>query len=121
MEAGFPNVLHMGPTLGMIPCTIDVDSGSLKAAEKRRKNSCALKRFRQRKKAGEMEQKLKLETQAQEIRFLIEERDYYRTERNFYRDLINRVSDRAKIPPRPLSPRHRQLPPLATEPEGEQI
>lgn len=96
---------------GKIPVTIDRDSGSKKAAERRRKNSCASKRFRQRKKAGELEQMQAMKKQADEIKFLMEERDFYRVERDFYRDLHGRTVGVGALPARPLSPRLRQQTP----------
>ncbi|KAI5301177.1 hypothetical protein KEM56_001913 [Ascosphaera pollenicola] len=94
-------------TLSRIPYTIDVNSGSAKAAEKRRKNSYASKRFRQRKKAGEAEQLCIFRQQEDKLRQLTRERDFYRAERNALRDLVYKAG--VTVPPRPVSPRGRSL------------
>ncbi|KAL1961095.1 hypothetical protein VTO42DRAFT_4983 [Malbranchea cinnamomea] len=114
-EMGYPQMpLHHipiePPTL--IPVTIDMESGSRKADDKRRKNSYASKKFRERKKAGEAEQLQRLERQAEEIKILTEERDYYRAERDFFRELVAGTPG-LSIPSRPPSPRLRRRAPEA--------
>lgn len=122
-EAGFqqlppPKVpLEPGPTL--IPMTVDLESGSRKADDKRKKNSDASKKFRERKKQGEVEQQQRLERQAEEIRRLTEEKDFYRVERDFFRDICAR-NPGFNIPARPLSPRLRPRPPEAP-PQTQQV
>ncbi|EFR05386.1 hypothetical protein MGYG_08397 [Nannizzia gypsea CBS 118893] len=108
------------PGTGMIPFTIDRDSGSMKAKIKREKNSSASKRFRQRKKAVEEEQMQTIKRQEEEIKSLNEERDFYIRERDFFRDMYSRTPG-AKVPPRPPSPRtfKTQTTSLASEDEGE--
>ncbi|EEQ29850.1 uncharacterized protein MCYG_02669 [Microsporum canis CBS 113480] len=108
------------PGTGLIPFTIDRDSGSMKAKIKREKNSSASKRFRQRKKVVEAEQSQAIKRQEEEIKSLTEERDFYIRERNFFRDMYARTPG-AKIPPRPPSPRSfkPRATPLASEDEGE--
>ncbi|KAK2738439.1 hypothetical protein FQN57_007030 [Myotisia sp. PD_48] len=106
-ETGFPTMsthVALETGQGLIPVTIDMDSGSLKAKRKREKNSYASKRFRERKKAVEMEQTEALQRQADTIKMLKEERDYYKNERNFFRDLYSHSSD-AQVIQRPQSPR----------------
>ncbi|KZZ86718.1 hypothetical protein AAP_06292 [Ascosphaera apis ARSEF 7405] len=92
---------------GRIPYTIDINSGSMKAAEKRRKNSYASKRFRQRKKAGEAEQMCMFRQQEDKLRQITEERDFYRAERDAFKELACKAG--VAIPPRPVSPRSRSL------------
>ncbi|KAF3480888.1 uncharacterized protein GIQ15_06235 [Arthroderma uncinatum] len=108
-------------SVGLIPFTIDRDSGSMKAKIKREKNSSASKRFRQRKKVVEAEQSQAIKRQEDEIKSLTEERDFYIRERNFFRDMYARTPG-AQIPPRPQSPRSFQprATPLASEDEEEQ-
>ncbi|PGH12491.1 hypothetical protein AJ79_04235 [Helicocarpus griseus UAMH5409] len=98
---------------------VDLESGSRKAAEKRLKNSDASKRFRERKKVNEKEMKQEMERQKDEIRYLTEERDFYRAERDFFRSLC-RDMGLQRIPPRPASPRFRQSSAPVSESEGEQ-
>ncbi|KAE8335093.1 hypothetical protein BDV24DRAFT_169565 [Aspergillus arachidicola] len=106
------------PDPGMIPCILDLKSGSSSQAEKRKANSDASRRFRNRKRNElQMEQKITaqqdeirkqteaLQRQAQEIRALIQERDFYRSERDFYREHVSRLVPSSQIPARPASPR----------------
>ncbi|RAL05989.1 uncharacterized protein BO80DRAFT_86188 [Aspergillus ibericus CBS 121593] len=106
------------PYPGMIPCILDLKSGSSSQAEKRKANSDASRRFRNRKRnemqleqkiAGQQDEIRKhteaLQRQAQEIRSLIEERDFYRSERDFFRDHVTRLVPAGQLPTRPASPR----------------
>ncbi|KAI5289813.1 hypothetical protein KEM54_003158 [Ascosphaera aggregata] len=106
---------------GKIPYTLDISSGSAKAAEKRRKNSYASKRFRQRKKAGEAEQMCIFKKQEDELRQITRERDFYRAERDALRELAFKAG--VSLPPRPPSPRTRQSDarPQPTHCEPEEI
>lgn len=89
---------------GLIPVTVDYKSGSRSQAEKRKANSDASRRFRNRKKQEQaMEQRIK--SQEEEIRMLTEERDYYRAERDFYRETLSRTVGLGQLPARPPSPR----------------
>ncbi|PGH10293.1 hypothetical protein GX51_00050 [Blastomyces parvus] len=99
---------------------VDFDSGSRKAAEKRLKNSDASKRFRERKKVNEKEMKQEVERQKDDIKFLTEERNFYRAERDFFRTLYDREVGLHRIPPRPTSPRFRQSSAPVSESESEQ-
>ncbi|PYH47327.1 uncharacterized protein BP01DRAFT_380549 [Aspergillus saccharolyticus JOP 1030-1] len=87
------------PPPGKILCYLDVKSGSSQQAEKRKANSDASRRFRNRKRNElQMEQKITaqqedlrkqseaLQRREQEIRALIQERDFYHAERDFFRD-----------------------------------
>lgn len=113
------------PLPGMIPCILDLKSGSSSQAEKRKANSDASRRFRNRKRNEmQMEQKITaqqdeirkqqeaLHKQAQEIRELMQQRDYYRSERNFYREHAARlIPPGQQLPPRPPSPQaYRPIP-----------
>ncbi|KAF7597270.1 hypothetical protein BBP40_008112 [Aspergillus hancockii] len=106
------------PYPGMIPCILDLKSGSSSQAEKRKANSDASRRFRNRKRNEmQMEQKITaqqdeirkqteaLQRQVQEIRILMQERDFYRSERNFYREHVSRLVPAGQLPTRPASPR----------------
>ncbi|KAK2761338.1 hypothetical protein FQN54_001860 [Arachnomyces sp. PD_36] len=106
----FPQLaIHNGHDI--IPIEIDVESASTRANEKRSNNRDASKRHRDRKKDAEAEKARTLELQEQKIKFLTEERDHYHTELEYFRDIVNRTTGLGRIPPRPLSPRHRR--PLA--------
>ncbi|KAL5359117.1 hypothetical protein BJX96DRAFT_147791 [Aspergillus floccosus] len=106
------------PLPGMIPCILDLKSGSSSQAEKRKANSDASRRFRNRKRNEmQMEQKITaqqdeirkqsdaLHRQAQEIQALLQERDFYRAERDFYREHVARLVPASQLPARPASPR----------------
>ena len=85
---------------------LDTKSASKMADEKRKRNSDASARFRQRRKEkyrGISSKISKLEAQERET---AEERDHYCGERDYFRDLALR--HRIDIAPRPLSPRHRR-------------
>jgi hypothetical protein len=105
------------PLPGMIPCILDLKSGSSSQAEKRKANSDASRRFRNRKRNEmQMEQKITAQQdeirkqqevllkQAQEIRELMQQRDHYRSERDFYREHVNRLVPPGQLPARPPSP-----------------
>ncbi|KAI1974409.1 hypothetical protein LOZ53_003536 [Ophidiomyces ophidiicola] len=121
-QAGLPSfVPHQMPvdaTQGLIPVTIDMDSGSRKAAVKRQKNSCASKRFRERKKATEDEQRRIIERFQEEIKQLKQIAVFYRNERDYYRDYVARIPG-AHIPQRPVSPKFREHAPLQQVSDSE--
>ncbi|KAL2013321.1 hypothetical protein VTN00DRAFT_846 [Thermoascus crustaceus] len=105
---------------GLIPVVVDYKSGSRSQAEKRKANSDASRRFRNRKK-HELALEQKINSQAEEIRMLTEERDYYRAERDFYRESLGRTVGLGQLPARPPSPRQfrSSLNQQATEPGRE--
>ncbi|KAJ5774071.1 hypothetical protein N7457_008967 [Penicillium paradoxum] len=116
MRAGTPQGTPL--PLGMIPCVLDMRSGSSSQAEKRKANSDASRRFRNRKRNEmQLEQRLtaqqdeiqrSLETvrrQSEELRSLVQQRDHYRSERDFYRDHLGRTMSLSALAPRPSSPR----------------
>lgn len=103
---------------GNIQVVFDYKSASSAQAAKRKANSEASKRFRNRQKMEEqMEKKVAaqqeeirkqaetMQRQAEEIRALLQARDYYRSERDFYREEIGRTVPLAQMPARPPSPR----------------
>lgn len=119
-SAGMPNSKpepHSNTPGAMIPCVLDMKSGSSSQAEKRKANSDASRRFRNRKRNEvQMEQKITaqqeemrkqaevLHRHTQEIRALFQEREYYRSERDFYREQLGRVVPSSQLPVRPASP-----------------
>lgn len=112
-RTSFPQLaIHNGQ--GLIPIEIDVESASSRANEKRSNNRDASKRHRDRKKDAEAEKARTMELQEQKIKFLTEERDHYQSELEYFRDIVNRTTGLGRIPPRPLSPRHRQPNPLSS-------
>jgi len=93
------------PAQGLIPVFVDLKSGSRSQAEKRKANSDASRRFRNRKK-NEMAMEQKISSLSEEVRLTGDERDFYRAERDFFREALSRAIGPAKVPPRPTSPRH---------------
>lgn len=102
---------------GLIPCVLDLKSGSSSQAEKRKANSDASRRFRNRKRNEmQLEQRLNaqqdeiqrhvetIRRQSEEIRSLVQQRNHYRSERDFFRDQLGRSMSLSQLPPRPQSP-----------------
>ncbi|KAL4962106.1 uncharacterized protein BDV14DRAFT_203086 [Aspergillus stella-maris] len=100
----------------MIECYIDYKSGSSTQAEKRKANSDASRRFRQRKRNDtQKDQKITaqqdeirkqaetIQKQTDELHVLREQREFYRSERDYFRD---QVSQFVPPPARPTSPLH---------------
>ncbi|QKX53678.1 uncharacterized protein TRUGW13939_00758 [Talaromyces rugulosus] len=95
----------LGQSGPLIPLMIDLKSGSRSQAEKRKANSDASRRFRNRKKnEAVLEQRI---TQLMEqLQSVTDERDYYRSERDHFRDTLIRHVGAGQMPSRPASPRH---------------
>lgn len=102
---------------GLIPCVLDLKSGSSSQAEKRKANSDASRRFRNRKRNEmQLEQRLNAQQgeiqryaetvrrQTEEIRSLIQQRNHYRSERDFFRDQLGRSMSSSQLPQRPPTP-----------------
>ncbi|KAJ5895152.1 hypothetical protein N7495_006843 [Penicillium taxi] len=116
-------------TPGLIPCVLDLKTGSSSQAEKRKANSNASRRFRNRKRNEmQLEQRLNsqqdeiqrhLDTvrrQSEEIRSLTQQRDYYRSERDVFRDHLVHSMPLSQLAPRPPSPRSTGITPeISTE------
>ncbi|KAI7968147.1 hypothetical protein EIK77_010317 [Talaromyces pinophilus] len=103
----------------MIPVTIDLKSGSRSQAEKRKANSDASRRFRNRKK-NEAALEQRISQLNEQLRFLTEERDFYRNERDFFRDTLGEHIGVAQMPPRPASPAPRRYT-QSTASSGDQL
>ena len=125
-----PNIRMMPvPTEhGHVYVPVDVQAASKVADEKRARNAGASARFRQRRKEKEREANSnihKLEAQSRElerkVRVLTEERDFYRNQRDRFREVVYRTpSIRELALQSPLSPRLRNAtyPSLPTGPAG---
>ncbi|KAJ5812021.1 hypothetical protein N7474_008322 [Penicillium riverlandense] len=101
----------------LIPCVLDLKSGSSTQAEKRKANSDASRRFRTRKR-NEMQLELRITAQeeeiqksgaiirrqTEEIRALMRQRDHYRSERDFFRDHLGLSGSLSQLSARPASP-----------------
>lgn len=89
-----------------IPVELDLQQASKVADEKRKRNAGASARFRARRKEKEKEASQTISGLQAELRELIEERDHYLSERNYFRDLATRHG--AQLLQRPQSPQHRR-------------
>ena len=92
----------------VVPVELDVQQASKVADEKRKRNAGASARFRQRRKEKEKEASTTISGLQQELRELREERDFYRNERNWIRDLATRQFG-IQLPLRPPSPQFHRL------------
>jgi len=93
---------------GPIQVPVDVQAASKMADEKRKRNAGASARFRQRRKEKEKEASQMIAKLEQQIRDSNEERDFYRRERDYFRDLVFGSSLQAQVVSRPHSPRQRR-------------
>ena len=96
------------PTEGgqmLLPVELDVEQASKTANEKRKRNAGASARFRQRRKEKEREASQTISSLERNLRALEEERNHYRSERDFFRDLYARQLGPGQMPQRPLTPR----------------
>ena len=93
---------------GPIQVPVDVQAASKVADEKRKRNATASHRFRQRRKEKERETSQNIAKLESTIRDMEEERDFYRGERDYFRNLASRVPGQIHTLSRPLSPRQRR-------------
>lgn len=95
------------PTEGgqmLLPVELDVEQASKTANEKRKRNAGASARFRQRRKEKEREASQTISSLERNLRGLEDERNHYRSERDFFRDLYARQLGPGQMPQRPLTP-----------------
>lgn len=101
---------------GPIQVPVDVQAASKVADEKRKRNATASHRFRQRRKEKERETSQNIAKLEHQLRELAEEREFYRLERDYFRNLTKNTPGQAHIAPRPPSPRHLRHAPLGAAP-----
>ena len=94
---------------GTIPVPVDILAASKVADEKRRRNATASHRFRQRRKEKERETSQNIAKLEHQIREIAEEREFYRMERDYFRNIACSGSNALQISPRPPSPRQVRL------------
>ncbi|KAI9838494.1 MAG: hypothetical protein M1837_002452 [Sclerophora amabilis] len=105
-------LLTLATEHGPIQVPVDVQAASKMADDKRKRNAGASARFRQRRKEKEREASQTIAKLEQQIRDGIEERDFYRQERDFFRRIVSSGPGHAQVPPRPVSPRLRRGTPI---------
>ena len=93
---------------GPIQVPVDVQAASKVADEKRKRNATASHRFRQRRKEKERENSQNIAKLEDQIRQMEEEREHYRRERDYFREVAVRQPGQTHVVPRPLSPRQRR-------------
>ena len=101
---GSIRVMTLETEHGPIQVPVDVQAASKVADEKRKRNATASHRFRQRRKEKERETSQNIAKLEQQIREMEEDREHYRRERDYFRDVAVR-NQGAHIGPRPISPR----------------
>ena len=107
MAQGTYHLMTLDTEQGPIQVPVDVQAASKVADEKRKRNATASHRFRQRRKEKERETSSNIAKLEHQIREMAEERDYYRSERDFFRSVsAGGVPSHAVTAPRPPSPRH---------------
>ncbi|KEF50934.1 uncharacterized protein A1O9_13014 [Exophiala aquamarina CBS 119918] len=77
-----------GPML--VPVQLDLQQASKAADEKRKRNAGASARFRERRKEKEKQASFTISGLQAELRGVIEQRDFYLAQRNYFCDLISR-------------------------------
>ena len=97
---------------GPIQVPVDVQAASKVADEKRKRNATASHRFRQRRKEKERENSQNIAKLEDQIRQMEEEREHYRRERDYFREVAVRQPGQTHVLPRPLSPRQRRHNPM---------
>jgi len=90
---------------GPLQVSVDVQAASKVADEKRKRNATASHRFRQRRKEKERGTSQHISKLEQQIREIKEDREFYRGERDYFRNVATRAPGLTRLPPRPLSPR----------------
>jgi len=100
---------EQGPMI--VPVELDLQQASKVADEKRKRNAGASARFRARRKEKEKEASQTIHGLQHELKETLKQRDFYFTERNWYRDFVVRNMGPNQLPPRPSSPQMSQYEP----------
>ncbi|KAL9039533.1 MAG: hypothetical protein Q9214_004837 [Letrouitia sp. 1 TL-2023] len=102
-------VMTLETEQGPIHVPVDVQAASKVADEKRRRNATASHRFRQRRKEKERETSQNIAKLEHQVRDMVEDSDFYRQERDYFRSLISKNPGQAHLAARPLSPRQLRM------------
>jgi hypothetical protein len=95
---------------GPIQVPVDIQAASKVADDKRKRNAGASARFRQRRKEKEREASQTIAKLEQQARDLADHRDFYRAERDHFRQMVTTKLGPAYTDGRPLSPLQRRQP-----------
>lgn len=93
---------------GHVQIPVDVQAASRVADEKRRRNAGASARFRARRKQKEQEANQTIDRLNRQLRYAHDDAAFYRSERDFFAQLVYRSNGGQQHFPRPQSPRHRR-------------
>lgn len=88
---------------------VDVQAASKVADEKRKRNAGASARFRARRKEKEREASMSISRLEQQLREALEDIDYYRGERDYFKSIVFQQPGAERHYARPPSPRLRRL------------
>ncbi|CAO2657121.1 Nn.00g032470.m01.CDS01 [Neocucurbitaria sp. VM-36] len=88
---------------------VDVQAASKVADEKRRRNAGASARFRARRKEKEREASMSISRLEQQVRDAMEDAEYYRSERDYFKSIVFQQPNPERHYARPPSPRLRRL------------
>ncbi|KAJ4374331.1 hypothetical protein N0V83_003072 [Neocucurbitaria cava] len=88
---------------------VDVQAASKVADEKRRRNAGASARFRARRKEKEREASMSISRLEQQVRDAIEDAEFYRSERDYFKSIVFQQPNPERHYARPPSPRLRRL------------
>ena len=97
---------------GTMVVPVDVQQASKTANEKRKRNASASARFRARRKEKEKEASHTIVSLEKDLKDIADDRDHYRSERDYYRELAARHVDLSQLAPRPISPSQLDSPTL---------
>jgi hypothetical protein len=93
---------------GQVQIPVDVQAASKVADEKRRRNAGASARFRARRKEKEREASISISRLEQQLRDALEDADYYRCERDYFKSIVFQQPHSERHYARPPSPRLRR-------------
>ena len=88
---------------------VDVQAASKVADEKRKRNAGASARFRARRKEKEREASMSISRLEQQLREALEDVEYYRNERDYFKSIVFQQPGAERHYARPPSPRLRRL------------
>ena len=94
---------------GPVQFPVDVQAASKVADEKRKRNAGASARFRQRRKEKEREASQTISRLESKVRDLNDDKEFYRRERDYFRNLVYNSPVSSQVVARPPSPRQRKL------------
>ncbi|KAJ4293153.1 hypothetical protein N0V90_008435 [Kalmusia sp. IMI 367209] len=87
---------------------VDVQAASKVADEKRKRNAGASARFRARRKEKEREASMSIARLEQQLRYALEDRDFYRSERDYFQSVVYQQPGAERHYAKPASPRLRR-------------